>query len=70
MTWCSERVASGELSDETAGLSLLIMVYNNNLNSNKLVHRPNSIELKVSMNYRNGRYSHGGMSNFVVTKKT
>ena len=56
MSWCSERVASGELSNQTSGLSLLIIVNNSNLNFNKLVKRPNSIELKVSMNYRNGRY--------------
>ena len=56
MAWCSERVASEELSNQTSGISLLIMVYNSNFNFNKLVHRPNSIELKVSMNYRNGIY--------------
>ena len=56
MSWCSERVASGELSNQTSDPSLLIMVYNSNLNFNKLVHKPNSIELKVSMNYSNGRY--------------
>ena len=56
MSWCLERVASGELSNQTSGISLLIMVYNSNSNFNKLVHRPNSIELKVSMNYMNGRY--------------
>ena len=48
MAWCSERVAYGELSNQTSGIYLLVMVYNRHLNFNKLVHRPNSIELKVS----------------------
>ena len=56
MDQTERRTTTTELSNQTSGLSLLIMVYNSNLNFNKLVHMPISIELKVSMNYRNSRY--------------
>ena len=55
MAWCSERVASGVVKSDLMPISV-IKVYNSNLIFFKFVHRPNSIELKVTMNYRNGRY--------------